>query len=217
MRLSYISSVILHMLLLASVFISLPFTKKIEGYPIIIPVEIVEIKPVSFKAPEVQKIEPKKVEQIKKPEPKKLEGVTVEQPKIVEEKQEPEPRPLEQPIEEPKKSDEGKSAEAAEDIKLDVKDFPFSYYLSMMKNRIESNWEPPVNFNGRSAKKTIVHFTIERSGRISDIRILEKSGDLLFDRSTLRALTAANPLPPLPYDYPEESQGVTFAFKERQR
>jgi TonB family protein len=199
---------------ISSIFISLPFSRKFEGYPTIVPIELVELKPISFEAPEVQKIVPKKVEQIKTPEPKKLEGVTIEQPKIVEKK--PEPQPLKQPVEEPKESDTGKSAEAAEEIKLDVEHFPFSYYKAIIKSRIESNWEPPVNSSGKMRDKTVVHFRIERSGRISDIQILEKSGDLLFDRSTLRALVSANPLPPLPYDFPQGSLGVTFAFKPRQ-
>ena len=47
-----------------------------------------------------------------------------------------------------------------------------------------------------------------------DVNISEESGNFLFDRSAIRALTLANPFPPLPPDFPKSSLGVQFAFKQ---
>jgi TonB family protein len=208
MRLNFVTSVILHLILFAGIFVQKPFARKFEGYPVIIPVELVKVEPVKFEAPEVKKMQPVKQE-IKKPEPKELEGVTIEKPRKVEPEPEPEPEP---PVVE--EVEEGKSAEENEDLKLDVEDFPFSYYLAIIKSRIESYWEPPVNTRSVLTLKAIAQFRIQRNGQITEIDIAEGSGDFLYDRSALRALTLASPLPPLPPDYPKSSLGVQFAFKQ---
>ncbi len=174
-----------------------------------IPVELVELKPVSFKAPEVRKVAPKLRKP--KPQPKKLEGVTVEKPKVV--KEEPEQRPQKQP-EEPKKSDKGEATVGSKNIRLDAREFPFSYYLALLRSRIQSNWEPPVSSIGGLSLKTVVYFRIRRNGQLSDIAIETRSGDYLFDQASLRAVTLANPLPPLPFDFSEPALGVHFEFEQ---
>ncbi len=212
MKATVLFSTILHVILFAALFYSRPGVRKFEGYPTVIPVELVELapEPVSFKAPEVAQIAPRK--QVAKPKPKALEGVTVEKPKI--EEKEPEQRPPKQ-IKEPEKSDEGKSAVGGEKVRLDVKEFPFSYYLALLQSRIQANWEPPYS-SGKQAltKKTVVYFRIQRNGRLTEIRIEQNSGDYLFDQAALRAVTLANPLPPLPFDFPEPSLGVQFEFAQ---
>lgn len=208
MRTNLIYSVVLHAVLVTALLFGRSKSSKFEGYPVILPVELVTVEPVSFKTPEVEKIAPRK--QQPKPQPKKLEGVTVEKKKIEEE---PEERPVEQ-SEKPEKSDEGKSTVGGEDIQLDVAEFPFSYYLAIIRSRIQTTWEPPVHARRQLAMKAVVGFRIQRNGRITDIRILQGSGDYLYDQSCLRAVTLANPLPPLPYDFPKRSLGVGFAFKQ---
>lgn len=208
MKANIVFSVILHLILFAGIFVQKPFARKFEGYPVVIPIELVKVEPVKFEAPEVKKAQPVKPK-VKKPEPKELEGVTIEKPKKVEPEPEPEP-----PVVETEPVEEGKSADQNEDLKLDVDDFPFSYYLAIIKSRIESNWEPPVNTRSVLTLKALAQFRILRNGQITDISIPEGSGDFLFDRSALRALTLANPLPPLPPDFPKNSLGVQFAFKQ---
>lgn len=174
-----------------------------------IPVELVKIEPVSYKAPEVEKIQARRQEI--KPKPKKLEGITIE-------KRQPE---KEEAVEQPKKTEitkekkQAKSAVGDENVRLDVEEFPFSYYLALLKSRIRNSWEPPHYATRTSlSKKTIIYFRIQRSGRITDLMIEEKSGDYLFDQAALRAVSLANPLPPLPYDFPERQLGVHFAFEQ---
>ncbi len=171
------------------------------------PVEIVDLKPVSFKAPEIEKIAPR-IEK-PKPKPKELPGVTVEKPKIEEE--EPEARQPEQ-REKPKESNKGKSTVETEGVRLDTKEFPFSYYKALLRSRIRANWEPPAG--NTLSRKTIVYFKIQRSGQLSGLMIESGSGDYLFDQAAMRAVTLANPLPPLPYDFPEPELGVHFEFEQ---
>lgn len=201
-------SSILHFAFLAALFVTSSGPSKFEGYPTVVPVELVEIKPVSFKAPEVEQLPPKQNEP--EPKPKELAGVTVEKKKV---KEEPEEQPPKQE-EPPEPSKEGKSAVEGEKVKLDVDDFPFSYYLALLHGRIQANWEPPVGSAANFSRAATVYFKIHRNGQLNDIAIEKGSGDFLFDRAALRAVILANPLPPLPADFPEPSLGVHFEFEQ---
>ena len=210
MKLNVVFSVLLHASLLLALFFSRPGARKLEGYPVTIPVELVELKPVSYQAPEVQQVQPKVPEV--QPEPKKMEGVALKKRKP------PKPKPVEAPVKAPpeKKVEEpGKSAVAGKGVRLDVEEFPFSYYLALLQSRIQANWEPPFqSARAGMSRKVVVFFKIQRSGRITDLAIEASSGDYLFDQAALRAVTLANPLAPLPYDFPHSELGVHFEFEQ---
>jgi len=76
---------------------------------------------------------------------------------------------------------------------------------------IESRWYKPVGPQGTRAR---VGCVILKSGRVEGIRLEESSGLPRFDRATLRALYAANPLPPLPPAYGKPSLTVHLSFAE---
>jgi TonB family protein len=90
-------------------------------------------------------------------------------------------------------------------------DFHFTYYIERMLALIESRWYKPVVPQGTRAR---VGFVILKSGRVEGIRLEESSGLPSFDRATLRALYAANPLPPLPPAYGKPSLTVHLSFAE---
>jgi len=209
MKANVLLSAALHVVFFTTLFHLRQGPTKLEGYPTIIPVELLDLKPVAFKAPEVEKVAP--IEKIAKPQPKPLEGVTVEKPKMEEEPEEKQPVKQE---EKPKKSNEGKSSKDSEKVKLDVAEFPFSYYLALLQGRIQSNWEPPFNSSRNVSKKAVVAFRIQRNGQLEHISLVSRSGDYLFDQSCLRAVTLANPLPPLPFDFPRPTLGVQFEFEQ---
>lgn len=90
-------------------------------------------------------------------------------------------------------------------------DFKFTYYLQRMLALIESRWyKPPVPPGVRARAR----FTVDTSGRISNIAISEPSGHPSYDRAVLRALYAANPLPPLPPAYRKPTLTVHLTFSE---
>ena len=90
-------------------------------------------------------------------------------------------------------------------------DFHFTYYIERMLALIESRWYKPVVPAGT---RTRVGFVILKSGRVEGIRLEESSGNSSFDRAALRAMYAANPLPPLPPAYGKPSLTGHLSFAE---
>jgi protein TonB len=90
-------------------------------------------------------------------------------------------------------------------------DFHFTYYIERMLALIESRWYKPGAPAGTRAR---VGFVILKGGRLENIRLEESSGIASFDRAALRALYAANPLPPLPPAYGKPSLTVHLSFAE---
>jgi protein TonB len=95
-------------------------------------------------------------------------------------------------------------------LKLDVVDFPFPHYITLVQYRIESNWEPQVS--GLDQLLATVYFKIKRDGEIEEIKLEQSSGNVLFDQAARRAVYNANPLPPLPADFEQPTLGVHFDF-----
>jgi TonB family protein len=58
-----------------------------------------------------------------------------------------------------------------------------------------------------------VSFRIQRSGQVTDVKVETSSGTSYYDRAAVRAVYAANPLPPLPNDYRNEQLGVHLRFR----
>ena len=90
-------------------------------------------------------------------------------------------------------------------------DFHFAYYVQRMLALIESRWYKPA---APAETRALVRFTINRDGRVSRIELESSSGNSSFDRAALRALYAANPLPPLPPAYSKPSLTVHLTFSE---
>ena len=90
-------------------------------------------------------------------------------------------------------------------------DFHFTYYIERMLALIESRWYKPSVPPGARAR---VRFVILKSGKVEGIRLEESSGNSSFDRAALRAMYAANPLPPLPPAYGKPSLTVHLSFAE---
>ena len=90
-------------------------------------------------------------------------------------------------------------------------DFHFTYYIERMLALIESRWYKPTAPPGARAR---VRFVILKSGKVEGIQLEESSGISSFDRAALRAMYAANPLPPLPPAYGKRSLTVHLSFAE---
>jgi TonB family protein len=76
---------------------------------------------------------------------------------------------------------------------------------------IESRWFKPAVPEGTAAR---VRFRIHRDGRLDGIELEASSGSPTFDRAALRAMYAANPLPPLPPAYRKQTLTVHLTFSE---
>jgi len=89
-------------------------------------------------------------------------------------------------------------------------DFPFTFYVDQMLTLIGGNWLKPEGSEGIAA---VIGFQIQRDGRITDVKLLTPSGVGVYDRAAVRAVYAANPLPPLPPEYKGDHLGVHLRFR----
>lgn len=112
------------------------------------------------------------------------------------------------PLDEPPGMAQGSPAGVAfgsSSVRFDQPDFTYGYYVDQMLALISTNWvRPPVG----SGVEAIVSFRIDRTGRVSELRISRSSGINSFDLAALRAVQSSSPLPPLPRAFREGSLGV---------
>ncbi|MDD8026682.1 MAG: TonB family protein [Acidobacteriota bacterium] len=93
-------------------------------------------------------------------------------------------------------------------------DFPYTYYLQNIQDRISGRWfQSLVDPGVAGTYRTAVYFRIFRNGTISRVEVKEPSGLRALDMSAQRAVTDASPFPPLPADYDEEYLGIILIFE----
>lgn len=83
-------------------------------------------------------------------------------------------------------------------------------YQDLVQKKVYDAWSVPPQSKGLQA---IVFLTIDRSGRIEQLRFVQRSGNVLFDESLQRAIKHAEPLPPLPADYAGPSLEAELRFR----
>lgn len=86
--------------------------------------------------------------------------------------------------------------------------FPFTWYLQQVQNRITGNWNRISNAQGRVQ----IYFRIRRDGSLEGIRVESPSGNPGLDQSALLAVRRSDPLPRLPDSFEGPSLGVRFWF-----
>jgi protein TonB len=91
----------------------------------------------------------------------------------------------------------------------------YPWYVDSVRTRIDQTWdrnaiEPAV----RAARQahTIMSFRINANGSISNIRVVQSSGNSSMDYSAMRALQSIDAFRPLPNDYLGTYVDVTFDF-----
>ena len=89
-------------------------------------------------------------------------------------------------------------------------DFQYDYYASQMFAKIHQNWQRTV-VRGKNVY-TVIQFTIQRNGEVSDVNVERSCGARLLDRSAMRAVMLASPLPPLPNSFLRDQQRVHLQF-----
>jgi TonB family protein len=99
-------------------------------------------------------------------------------------------------------------------LSFDTQGFPWGEYARQLYVIIRNNWLARIPLAAREgiAGYTCQHFVIARGGEISDIEIVRSSSIPPFNKAAGDALRASSPLPPLPEEFPEPREGVTFCF-----
>ncbi len=107
------------------------------------------------------------------------------------------------------------SAQGAGMVTLNVADFPYAYYIQLIHRKIQERWEGRA-IEGRQPE---VIFEIERNGRLRRVAVGKTSGNSAYDQLAMRAISEANPFPPLPEGFvkPTLTVGLQFIYDPRAR
>lgn len=74
-------------------------------------------------------------------------------------------------------------------------------YQELVREQIVNAWVLPLLQDAARNLQATALLTIDRTGHITQLEILETSNNPLFDESLIRAIRQAAPLPALPEDY----------------
>lgn len=89
----------------------------------------------------------------------------------------------------------------------------FPWYVDAVRNRVSSNWlQASVDASLQWAPRAVVTFDILRNGTITNVQILQSSGNRSVDNSALRAIQSSSPANPLPGEYSGDKVSVEFWF-----
>ncbi len=97
-----------------------------------------------------------------------------------------------------------------------LRGLPFILYTQEVKQRVKQSWIVAEHKSGLTA---VVRFGILANGEVVGVELAERSGDIVFDESAMRAVRKAHPLPPPPEAYRNEftRQKIEVVFGEPQR
>jgi periplasmic protein TonB len=213
---SVIGSTVLHVAILVALFVTRPPVSVMVPGPDVVQVALVDpsanmtVVTPPPPAPPPAKQEPERIEKtddegVKLPEPPK-------QPKPKQREPEPEkPRPA--PAAPALPSASVGNAGLKGDVSTDT-NFEFTYYLTLVRNRVAQGWTPPAGLSsGGKPVRAVVYFKIGRGGDVLSVRLESSSGYDFFDRSAVRAVQLGDPMPPLPLGYGGGDLGVHFGFE----
>jgi TonB family protein len=93
-------------------------------------------------------------------------------------------------------------------VTLNVSDFPFAWYTRVVVTKVTEGWAA----RALEGRQPVAVFDIGRDGQVSKLSIEKSSGNPYYDQAALRAITSANPFPPLPQDFKEPFLRVHMGF-----
>jgi TonB family protein len=99
--------------------------------------------------------------------------------------------------------------QAASGIDARSQDIDLTSYLNKLRQRVQQQWLPEMS---RSNRRTVLNFTINRLGQVSNLNIAQTSGFRGTDEIALNAIQRAAPFAPLPTGYPKSNIDIEFTF-----
>ncbi|MGA9526988.1 MAG: TonB family protein [Terriglobales bacterium] len=102
------------------------------------------------------------------------------------------------------------------EILTDTMGVDFGPYLTRVVQVVKANWYnlmppsvyPPILKQG----KLSIEFVIQKDGSVSGMTLHTSSGDVPLDRAAWASITASNPFPPLPKEFPGQILGLRFYY-----
>jgi periplasmic protein TonB len=92
---------------------------------------------------------------------------------------------------------------------LDVSDFCCPEYIALMVEKIRTNWNARAGVSG----STIIKYTIQRDGTITNPEIVKRSGYNDLDLNALRAVVGTRQFLPLPGQFSNQTLTVNLSFE----
>ena len=92
-------------------------------------------------------------------------------------------------------------------------------YQMEVEQRIKSNWSYPVALLGpesRKALEAIVVVKVKSNGKILKFWVMERSSNVMFDQSVIKAVERSDPLPPFPEGYRRTHDEIEINFNLRE-
>jgi TonB family protein len=87
----------------------------------------------------------------------------------------------------------------------------FNRYYTAVYNKIHNSWVLP-GYGSKRQLEAVVNIRIAKNGKILNTSFEQRSGSAYFDRSVLRAIKKADPLPPLPVGFNENYLELGIRF-----
>jgi protein TonB len=111
-------------------------------------------------------------------------------------------------------SGSGAGSGSAFSSQIGLANFPFTYYIQNIINKVSGNWFTSLVDPGITGSfQVTVHFRIHRNGQVSDLKVEETSGIRSLDMSAFRAIQSSAPFPPLPRAYEDDYLGIYLIFE----
>jgi TonB family protein len=86
-------------------------------------------------------------------------------------------------------------------------------YYNMIWAKIKKEWTLPENLpKGKTSIETTIVIVIDREGKIQKSWFERKSGNALYDQRAMRAIKKAEPLPPIPNEFSDNTLEMGFRF-----
>jgi len=86
-------------------------------------------------------------------------------------------------------------------------------YYSTIWERIKREWTLPGDLpKEKTTLETIIIIVVERDGRIQKSWFEKRSGNPLYDQSAMRAIKKADPLPPIPKEFSDNTFEIGIRF-----
>ncbi len=89
----------------------------------------------------------------------------------------------------------------------------FGAYAALIRDRVAQKWHTDqVDARIRTLPAAVVTFDIQRNGQVTNVRVVQSSGNVALDNSSRRAVMEASPFEPLPAAYSGSSATIEFWF-----
>ncbi|MDL1957739.1 MAG: energy transducer TonB [Candidatus Desulfofervidus auxilii] len=91
---------------------------------------------------------------------------------------------------------------------------PISYYLQLVKQKIEKNKRYPLLARNKGIEgEVLLKFEILKNGKVKSIKIVKSSHYQILDKAAIESIKKANPFPPFPKELKENSLIINISLR----